>query len=286
VAEIWQKGGPSGWVLLRARMRHELRRTLAAYPSVYLPVMRRKVPGSVLGPGTDLVIDGFTRSAVTFTVVAFQLAQNDHVRVAHHLHAPAHLIAAAKQGVPCLVPIREPKGAILSALIREPRITPKLFLKSYVDFYQRIAPYRDQFVIATFEQATTNLGSAISHVNTRFGTRFRTFQHTEHNERAVFALIEERARRPPWEELIGAFLSGAMSADEFREATRLYREIDPDGHSSPVPEARVQRPSDERRALARSIEPHYRAPNLMALREHAELLYELFAASTESTLSP
>lgn len=40
------------------------------------------------------------------------------MRVAHHLHAPAQLIVAAKMGIPVLALIREPREAILSQPIR------------------------------------------------------------------------------------------------------------------------------------------------------------------------
>ena len=77
----------------------------------------------MLDEHTRLVIDGFTRSAVTFATVAFQMAQRSPVRVAHTLHGPGHLIAAARRRVPTLVTIREPEETVLSAIIREPYVT-------------------------------------------------------------------------------------------------------------------------------------------------------------------
>ncbi|HEX7247504.1 MAG TPA: hypothetical protein VF351_05320, partial [Actinomycetota bacterium] len=89
--------------------RHVTRRIMARYPAVYLPLLRRRQPQSTIGPDTQVVIDGFTRSASTFAVIAFQLAQDDHVRLAHHLHAPAQLLAATRAGLPTLMPIRPPR---------------------------------------------------------------------------------------------------------------------------------------------------------------------------------
>ena len=66
------------------------------------------------------MIDGYTRSASTYAVYAFQLSQARPVRVAHHLHAPAQLIEAARRGVPTLMVIREPRGALLA----QPRASP------------------------------------------------------------------------------------------------------------------------------------------------------------------
>ena len=45
-----------------------------------LPLANWKRRGRALDQHTQLVLDGFTRSASTFAVIAFQLAQNDHVQ--------------------------------------------------------------------------------------------------------------------------------------------------------------------------------------------------------------
>src|ERR1700675_3958170 len=89
-------------------VRWSLRGRLAEHPRLYLPIARRKVPDAVLSADTELVIEGFTRSAVTFARVAFQLPQARPVRVAHPLHWVGHVLAAARRGVPILVTIREP----------------------------------------------------------------------------------------------------------------------------------------------------------------------------------
>src|SRR5919112_6338070 len=64
---------------------------------------------------TQIVIEGFPRSGNTFAVVAFQQAQRESVRVAHHLHMPAQVIRAAKWGIPTLLLARKPTDAALSS---------------------------------------------------------------------------------------------------------------------------------------------------------------------------
>src|SRR6266571_2862096 len=90
------------------RFRHILRTRISQYPALYMPFARRKYPGpspEVVSSEAEFVIDGYTRSACTFAVYAFQLAQDRPVRMAHHLHAPAQLIAAARMEIPALVVI-------------------------------------------------------------------------------------------------------------------------------------------------------------------------------------
>src|SRR5919199_3703026 len=123
------------------RLRHLVRVRASEHPAIYLPFARRKYPGpspEVISSETELVIDGYTRSATTFAVYAFQLAQHRPVRIAHHLHAPAQLIAAAKLKVPTLVTIREPEGTILSQLVQEPNVAMRDALVAYVRFYSRL----------------------------------------------------------------------------------------------------------------------------------------------------
>jgi hypothetical protein len=213
--------------------------------------------------------------------VAFQLAQNGHVRVAHHHHAAAHLKAAAARGIPAIVPIRPPEATVLSAMIREPLVPVRQWLRSYTLFYAEILPFRGSRVVATFEQVTTDFGRVIARLNERFGTAYREFDHDDAQVERCLALIEERSRRPPWEHLLGDFLSGRISAYEYEQATKAFRS-DPDLRLAPVPENRVQRPSEDRRTMRDSLAPRYHGPELQSLRREAERLYELMAREATS----
>jgi hypothetical protein len=274
-ATIIRIGDPAGRQVPVGSPRHALRRWVSMYPWLYLPLARWKNAHSVLGARTELVVDGFTRSAGTFAAIAFQLAQNDHVRMAHHMHAAAPLIAAARRGVPTLITVREPEPTILSALIREPGVAPKQWLKTYAAFYERIRPFRLDFVVAKFEEVTSDFGAVTRRLNERFATRFREFDHTTQNVEAVFALIEERAEGPPWQPLFNQFVSGLVSADEYRAATQPHRQA-LERHRRAVPELRIQRPSAKREAAKGEMMERYRDPALANLRARAETAYGTF----------
>ena len=250
--------------------RHATRRVMARYPAVYLPVSRRRQPQSTLASDTQLLIEGFTRSASTFAVVAFQLAQNDHVRVAHHLHAVAHLLAATGAGVPTLMPIRPPRDTVLSAAIREPTVPIVQWLRSYTDFYRRVEPVLDRIVVASFESVTTDMGGVIRRVNKRFGTSFVPFEDSEGNVAVAFEIIEERARRPIWQHQLGEFLSGGLSWSEYQRDTQAVRLSSP---APEVPEHRVQRPSAARDEAKLALDATYDAPRLDRARRAADRAY-------------
>lgn len=257
--------------------RHGLRRSVMMHPSLYLPLARWKRAESALGDETELVLDGLERSANTFAVVAFQLAQNAHVRVAHHMHAAAPLIEAARRDVPTIVTVRDPEGTIVSSMMRQPRVTPRQWLKTYAAFYERIVPFRERFVVGTFEEVTSDLGAVIRRVNERFGSRFTEFEHTEGQVRAVFALIDEREEGPPWQPSLNRFLSGFLSADEYFAATQAFRG-EGAGAAAGVNEHRVGRPSAVRESKKPGMRARYRSQELARLRARADEAYRAFVA--------
>jgi hypothetical protein len=140
---------------------------------------------------TRIVIEGFPRSGNTFAVVAFQQAQRESVRIAHHLHTPAQVIRASRLGIPTLLLARKPTDAALSWVIREPGVPIRQALKHYVSFYEKAAEYRDALVVGFFEEVTRDYGTVLERVNAKFGTEFSTFVHSEDNVRSVFDRIEE-----------------------------------------------------------------------------------------------
>jgi hypothetical protein len=255
------------------RISYSARTRVADHPSVYLPYARMTHPaggGKVLAGDTELMIEGFTRCANTFAVVAFQLAQPRPVRLAHHLHAPGHVIEATKLGVPTLVVSRPPEETILSTVIRQPFITLKQALRAYERFYSSILPHRESFVLATFEQVTADMGAVIRRINDRFATDFTEFEHMEANVEKVFSLIEERSRRASSRRLLADFQSGLIGVSELeQELARLGDAPDPQRLEEVVP-----RPSGSRNMLKVRLRGRYLAPGLEGLRSAAQRAYE------------
>jgi hypothetical protein len=243
-----------------ARLRRRARSFLGQYPSVYLPFARwkrRRYLRTALEQGivpeakapvdrdTDAVIEGFPRSANTFAATAFALAQPNSVRVARHLHVPSQVIFAAKRGIPTMVLIRPPEDAVASLIVRAPILTPKEGLKEYVRFYRRILPHRRRFVVATFDEVSTDFGQSIRRLNERFGTSFWEFDHTSEAVARCFKIMEEHER----------------------------------DRSGDVLERRVARPSKQREPLKDSLRTQMRSRELARLRSEA---YQLYGALTSS----
>jgi hypothetical protein len=225
------------------RARYSARGVVSPYPSLYLPMVRHKHAGQVVDVHTDVVIEGFPRSGNTFAVVAFRLAQERSIHVAHHLHAAAQVVEGVRLRKPTIVLIRDPVDAVISHLIREPRLTPRQGLHNWVRFYRFVAHLPHRFVLATFEEVTTDLGPVIDRLNDRFGTSFARFAHTPENVERCFEWIEDRNR----------------SQNSGLEST-------------------IARPSSARDAIKASLRPKVQSPRLRPLVARACELHESLVA--------
>jgi hypothetical protein len=243
---VSEPDGSRLWALARRSLRrgwYDVKTVVAPYPMLALPAARRR-HGAPVGPDTQIVIEGFPRTANTFAVVAFTMAQAEPVRVAAHVHAPAQLIAAAERGIPAIALIREPEPTVLSFAIRHPDIGVRHGLFGYVRFYEPLLRYRDRIVVGRFSDVTTDFGAVIRRVNERFGTSFGIFEHTEDNVRRSFEEIDR-----------------GYAGREDRGA----------GFESIVP-----RPSGQRDGVKDTLRTEYRSPRSARLRGRAEAVYRAF----------
>jgi hypothetical protein len=257
-----------------AGQRWALQSRWARHPS-YLTYSTRRHPTAVLRAATELVIEGYPRSANTFSAFAFQLAQPRPVRIAHHLHAPAQIIAAARRGVPALVLVREPRDSAISIAIRDPHVSLAQALDAYRRFHEAILPHRDSCHVALFEDVTGDYGRVVDALNAKFGTAFTPFHHTRENVERVYALIEERARQPTHAAAIHAYVCGLISEADL-EAARRRAGPSPAGGAGHL-ERRVARPSNERRDLQARMGERYQEAGLARRREAAEAASRRFA---------
>lgn len=183
------------------RGRYHLRRVFGTWPTLYLLLARALHHDAAVcraaGPTTELVIEGFPRSANTFAVAAFRSAQPSAIELAHHLHMPAQVIYAARHHIPCLVLIREPVAAICSyVLLRDyPWNDPDAAITEYVRFYSAVAPYSPLFTLATFDEVTTDFGAVIDRVNHQFETTFTTPTHDQTLTQQCFSQADVLSRR-------------------------------------------------------------------------------------------
>jgi hypothetical protein len=179
--DLWLGGKPGLFPLYRAQVR--LRDAVSG----------RERHRYLCERSTELVIEGFPRSANTFALVAFEQAQPRPVRVAHHSHVPVQLLRAARFGIPALLLVRPPADAVTSLLVMDGDLGPRDALRYYLQFHDRIGPALDHCLTATFDAVIARYDLVLAALNARFGTAFAVFDPTPANRRRCLARIEELA---------------------------------------------------------------------------------------------
>lgn len=189
------------WRKIKARVWAEARRVLGRYPTIYFSLgafRGRSFRDRKVTKETDIVIDGYPRSANSFAVGAFRRAQSGEVNVAHHLHVPAQILRASELGIPTILLVRHPVEAIISyrALHREGEIVEeeprdalrmsfRPFFRTWIDFYDKTLQCADSLIVGLFNQVIEDYGVVLGRVNKMYRTQFSLFDHTEKNEKEV-----------------------------------------------------------------------------------------------------
>lgn len=173
-----------------------VRNIVACYPSIYIRAIRfTSRRDFAVRRDTEIIIEGFPRSGNSFAHAAFRLAQNRPVRIAHHCHAPAQVIAAYRWRLPTLVLFREPDDAVASLLLFSPEVySPVDAYREYVRFYRAIMSIKEGYVLATFEAITKRFGDVIRKVNQTFGTTFEEFEHSEQMVRVAYEEVNRLSK--------------------------------------------------------------------------------------------
>jgi chorismate-pyruvate lyase len=186
----------------RSPVRAALHDRFEQFPRAYSAYVRARHPDrQVVGPTTDLVIEGFPGSANTYVREAFLLV-DPSLRIVSHTHSPANALEGARLGVPTLVLVREPLRAVVSLVARHEGHTAAAALRRYIAFYSALRGRLAGVHVATFEKATTALGDITDAMNVRFDTALARFPHEdpELRRRLGEKIRSDDARSVPSEE--------------------------------------------------------------------------------------
>jgi len=237
------------------RWIHTIRRrgktVVGAHPTLFFPLFRPRSAFDELlvTRWTDLCVEGFPRSANSFSVQAIRHAHPQPLEIAHHTHVPANAIRACEWGIPTVVLIRSPYDAIVSriALDKEvqvaehssknprQRVRFAAWLHAWRSFYQVLVPYREEeeILVAPFSAVIQDMGIVIERVNEQFGTDFVPFDHTDD---AVATVRETQgyhagpnARRDQFKQEVRADFDDALRANaalrrQMTQADQLFNE--------------------------------------------------------------
>jgi hypothetical protein len=120
---------------------------------------------------TEIVLDGYHRSANSFAKTQFQLA-NPGVRVSSHMHNPNAIIIAQRRRIPAVVLIRDPYDAVPSLMQFMVGVSPTNAIRMWTRYYSVAEPYLGEVVVVDFDEAIAGFGGAVRRCNDRWGTDF------------------------------------------------------------------------------------------------------------------
>lgn len=156
----------------------EARSIIAASDLLY-PVMiniigsvRPRQKELIANASSEIVIDGFQRSANTYFETYFEVAQKRPVIMAHHLHESYQIRYAELHNIPAIVLIREPLDAVVSALLRDPRAHVASLLRNYIRFYSNVFKHHRKAILAPFDVVVTSEKRIIDLVNATYKTEY------------------------------------------------------------------------------------------------------------------
>lgn len=179
-------------ILRNARFRAHTH--IGRFPGVFFSIhaVFGDYQGLTVNSATEIVIEGAPRVASTYSVAAFLVAQERPVTIARQTHLPANVLGAVRKRIPTLVIIREPREAIRSLLLRNSYLTLTAALERYLHFYRPLERIRERLIIADFEEVTSDFGSIILRINSRYGTNFKPYVNNRENEAMVKEFLHQK----------------------------------------------------------------------------------------------
>jgi hypothetical protein len=174
---------------------------------------------------------------------------------------------AARRRLPTLMVIREPKGAVLSQMVREPDVDLLDALYAYRRFHASLQRYRHAFLVADFEEVTRDFGSVVRQMNVKFNTSFGVFDGTPEQVTECTRMIGQRPTLSP---VLLGFESGEVTLEDARDYLAHV--------SADTPSEAVWAPSAARNEAKASLGARWSSPALSKARVAAEDAYRAFLA--------
>ena len=149
----------------------------------------------VVTPESQFCVEGFPRSANTYAVAAMLVSQSISIEViARHTHLVGQVRRAIQMSVPTMILIRNPAEAAVSLKLFAPYLSLRQCLRAYERFYSGLLQYKDDLVIAKFEQVTDDYNEVLKQMNHKFGLDLKSFDKAT-MEVEVFDLVEQLDKR-------------------------------------------------------------------------------------------
>lgn len=116
---------------------------------------------------SDLCVEGFPRSANTYSVLLIEKFARKPLKIAHHLHIPSQIKQARAWNIPAILLIREPTAAIPSLVLREKGISLWNAINWYNSFHSELTDLKDYMEVWRFDELTKHPLDCLRNLNSR-----------------------------------------------------------------------------------------------------------------------
>lgn len=194
----------------------------------------------VIRTNCDIVIDGYPRSANTFTAVYWKYTQ-PHLRLADHTHHPTCAISALQNDIPVLFLIRNPKDCVSSWVVYT-GLPFRTMLLHYIDYHRTLLPYLERLYIVPFDTAITRPKQVIADIS----ARYKIHSNMDFDEKVILEKVEAHLaaannqnegsfnhtqshlpseRRELLKHATREKFAKLLESDDYKEAESLYHEF-------------------------------------------------------------
>ena len=151
--------------MVRHQSLSELRSILATHANVYRVTAGLRGNRQVVHRRSDLVVDGFPKSANSTMEAAIRVTQETDLCLAHHCHSAAQFHLALRFDVPAVLLFRDPMDAVLSYKDALPdHIGFGALLRAYVRLHRSLMPCLDRLILVSFDDVTRDLSGVLSRI--------------------------------------------------------------------------------------------------------------------------
>lgn len=182
-ANIWWSLLPTLWT---SPLRHV---AYAAFLKRFNPALH----ANLVTPETRLVVEGFPRSANTFLVQALQIASDEPIAVAHHLHDPIQIDRGMQRNIPVVIIVRDPLDAFTSFRLKFPTLKVAIMHRMYMSFYRHALERADALHLVRYEDVIGRPEQVIAQIRRWLGLAGEMAITLD--QEAVFAAIDEAKRQ-------------------------------------------------------------------------------------------
>ena len=191
----------------------------------------------------DLIVDGFPRSANSYSTRLFQHLEPRFL-IGNHLHSVAHINYGIKKSIPTIVLIRKPKDAIVSLAALDiieiysgnknkffKENSLKWIINRYIYFYKPLIRNADKFFLLEFELITKDPIKAIKRINDNFNLNLESdpqiinFYDTLISSKAKSHLKPSEKRNQIKQELIHEINFNNDLIESLNEANKIYNKL-------------------------------------------------------------